>query len=62
MTNEVVKTSIRNLPDNARFKLTAKSRVYYRLQSLDHKKRMAIYTSESSKRTFKKGWGKEVYV
>ena len=56
------RTALRNLPDNAAFKLTKKGVIVYRLQSLDHKKRMAIYTSEASKRTFTAGWGKEVLV
>ena len=56
------KVKLRELPDNAKFKLTTRGKIWYRLQSLDHKKRMAIYTSEASNRTFNQGWGKEVYV
>jgi len=56
------KTTLRNLPDNAAFKFSTASHVVYRLQSLDHKKRMASYTSEASKRTYKAGWNKEVFV
>jgi len=58
----MTKTKLRNLPDNAKFKLSPKGTIWYRLQSLDHQKRMAIYTSEASHRTFRYGWNKEVYV
>lgn len=58
----IKKKKIKDLADNQSFYLSLKGNCVYRLQSLDHKKRMAIYTSEKSKRTFKSGWGKEVYV
>ena len=56
------KTTLRNLPDNAAFKFSTGSHVVYRLQSLDKKNRIAIYTSWNSMRTYKSDWGREVTI
>lgn len=52
---------LKNLKDGSRFQIQPGS-VYYTLQKLDHKKKLATYTSEKSGMTFTKGWGKKVFV
>lgn len=56
------KTKLKQLPDNAKFKLSQNSKVVYQLHKLDEKKKMATYSSLKSNRTFTKGWAKEVWV
>jgi len=52
---------IKDLKDGAKFRIEKGSAVIYELQSLNEKKKAATYTSLKSKRTFTKGWGKQVY-
>lgn len=56
------KAKLKDLKDGAAFKLSAKSQVVYYLQTIDEKKRQALYTSVKSNRTFKAGWGKIVFI
>jgi len=57
----IMKSKLKNLPDGSKFKLSEKSVVWYWLNKLDHKRKVAVYTAVKSKRTFEAGWGKEVY-
>lgn len=56
------KIKLKDLKDNAAFRLSPTSPVTYYLQTLDEKKRQAVYTSVKSNRTFKSGWGKLVFI
>ena len=53
---------LKTLSDQSKFRIDPTSKVTYTLQSLDHKKRTATYTSDKSGMTFTKGWGKEVWA
>lgn len=57
-----MKSRIKNLPDGAKFRLSLKSPVEYLLNKLDYKRKVAIYTSTKSGRTFESGWGKEIFI
>ena len=57
-----MKSRIKNLPDGAKFKLSEKSVVWYWLNKLDHKRKVAIYTSTKSGKTFESGWGREIFI
>jgi hypothetical protein len=57
-----MKSKLKNLPDGSKFKLSERTPVVYKLDKLDHKRKVAIYTSTKSGKTFESGWGKEVWV
>jgi hypothetical protein len=48
---------IKDLKDGAIFKLSKSTPVSYELNTLDHKKKMATFTSLKSGKTFTRGWG-----
>lgn len=53
---------LKDLKDEQVFRLSHKSKVEYELNTLDHKKKTAVYTSLKSGKTFKSGWGKTVVI